>query len=125
MSKTYEGKKHDKKICDEQNFEFPDGIELFQDLGYVGNAPENVVVKMPIKKPKGGELTDDQKEYNKKISSERILIEHVIRGVKIFRIVGDKFRSWKKRWRDLVMILACGLYNFRIGCRLENANYST
>jgi len=36
----------------------------------------------PNKKPKGRELTDEEKENNRKIASIRIRIEHVICGIK-------------------------------------------
>jgi hypothetical protein len=45
---------------------------------------------MPTKKPKGKELTEEQKLENKKISSFRILVEHAIGGVKRCRIVKER-----------------------------------
>ncbi len=117
LSQTYEGKVHDKKICDEEELLFPDGIILYQDSGYQGFKPEGVEVKMPAKKPRGKDLTSEQKEENRKLSSKRVLIEHVNCGIKRCRIVKDIFRSWAWEWRDMVMLLACGLHNFRVKCR--------
>jgi len=65
--------------------------------------------KMPTKKPKGKELTNVQKQENRKISSFRILVEHAICGVKKCRIVKDRFRCRKFGFNDLVMLIACGL----------------
>ena len=48
---------------------------------------------MPTKKTKGKELTQKQKDNNKEIFSKRVLIEHVIGGVKILRIIKDEQRS--------------------------------
>src|SRR5690554_1656636 len=67
LSRTREGHVHDKKIMDAQPLRLPTGITLWQDTGFQGHTPENVTVKMPAKKPKGKELTDDQREENRKI----------------------------------------------------------
>jgi hypothetical protein len=117
LSQTYEGKVHDKKICDEEELLFPDGIILYQDSGYQGFKPDGVEVKMPVKKPRGKDLTSEQKEENRKLSSKRVLIEHINCGIKRCRIVKDIFRSWICEWRDTVMLLACGLHNFRVKSR--------
>ena len=119
LSNTCEGKRHDKKLCDEQKLEFQDGIEILQDSGFIGYEPENVSVTMPIKKRKKVELTDEQKEYNKKVASVRVKIEHVIGGIKRLEIVGRKLRCKKGRFRDVVMMIACGLHNFRTDFRAK------
>jgi hypothetical protein len=59
LSKTYDGSVHDKKICDEQPLNFPKGITLWQDTGFLGHCPEGVNIRMPSKKPKGKELTKE------------------------------------------------------------------
>jgi hypothetical protein len=110
---------HDKKICDNQPILFPSGITLWQDTGFLGHNPENVNVMMPVKKPKGKELTQEQKESNRSISSFRVLVEHAIGGAKRCRIVKDRFRCHKFGFDDLVMELACGLHNLRV-----SLNYS-
>jgi hypothetical protein len=92
----------------------PLGTTLWQDTGFLGHKPVNAIIKMPTKKPKGKQLTDIQKDENKKISSFRILVEHAIGGVKKCRIVKERFRCRKFGFDDLVMLIACGLHNFRI-----------
>ena len=118
LSKTYDGSVHDKKIIDQQPLNLPSGSTLWQDTGFLGHKPENVTVKMPTKKPKGKQLSDNHKEENRKISSFRILVEHAIGGVKKCRIVKDRFRCRKFGFDDLVMLIACGLHNFRISISL-------
>jgi hypothetical protein len=71
----------------------------------------------PKKKPRGKELTQDEKEDNRRISKIRIRIEHAIGGVKRYRIVKDKSRHWKKDFREKVMETCCGLHNFRLNFR--------
>jgi hypothetical protein len=53
---------------------------------------------------------------NRKISSVRILAEHAI-GVKRCRIVKERFRCTKFGFDDTVMLIACGLHNFRISLK--------
>ena len=125
FSKTFDGSVHDKKIADEQPVRFPAGITLWQDTGFLGHVPKNVTVKMPTKKPKGKELTKEQKQENKdplcvsKISSFRILVEHAIGGVKRCRIVKERFRCTKFAFDDTVMLIACGLHNFRMSLKFN------
>jgi hypothetical protein len=118
LSETYDGSVHDKKICDEQPIEFHDSNTLWQDTGFLGHKPKNAEIKMPEKKPKGKELTEEQKKNNKLISSFRIIVEHAICGVKRLRIVKDRIRCYKFGFEDLVMWLACGLHNFRISLKM-------
>jgi len=92
---------------------------LWQDTGFHGHLPDGINVKMPTKKPKGKELTVEQKETNRSISSFRVLVEHAIGGAKRCRIVKDRFRCHKFGFDDLVMELACGLHNLRITLNLN------
>ena len=114
LSPTSEGKKHDKKLADEQDLTFPSGSKLWQDTGFQGYEPENVTVFQPKKKPKGGELSPAEKVQNAVISSTRIRVEHSIGGVKVYRIVRDIFRNMRTGFDDLVMETACGLHNWRV-----------
>lgn len=117
LSETYPGRLHDKRICDEEELVFPSDIGLFQDTGFQGYHPAGVHMYQPKKKPKGTELTLEEKAENKIISSIRILIEHIIAGVKRCRIVKDVFRNTKLYFADQVMEIACGLHNFRTTLR--------
>jgi hypothetical protein len=113
LSGTHEGKKHDKKICDEERFRLPDGSDGYLDTGFQGYEIPGVNLHRPKKKPRGGELTLDEKEENRLISSLRVVVEHVISGVKRCRIVKDIFRNTLSGYDDEVMEIACGLHNFR------------
>lgn len=62
LSKTYESNLHDKKICDNQPIHSTSGITLWQDIFFLERNPTNATVMMPTKKPKGKELSDDQKK---------------------------------------------------------------
>jgi len=114
MSETYAGKWHEKSIVDDAHYRLPAGSVLYQDMGFQGFTVATVTIQQPTKKPRGGELTPEQKEENRRIASERMRIEHAICGVKRCRIVKDNIRYWQDTIRDLVMEIACGLHNFRL-----------
>src|ERR1700739_1732658 len=116
VSQTYEGKRHDKKIADEENPTYPKDISVYKDTGFQGYEPDGVKTFHPQKKPKGKDLTPEQKEQNSLISSIRIVIEHIISGIKRCRIVKALFRNTKEKYDDLVMEIACALHNFRVDC---------
>jgi hypothetical protein len=89
LSDTYEGSVHDKAIADTTPYPLPAGSELLDDLGFVGYTLAGVIHTRPFKKPKGGELTAEQKATNQQIAKRRMLIEHVMSGIKRCRIVKD------------------------------------
>jgi len=65
----------------------------------------------PKKKPRGGKLSDEEKAYNRKLASERMLIENITAKVKVFKITSNKYRNRRKRF-GLRMSLICGIINF-------------
>jgi hypothetical protein len=90
---------------------------LTQDTGFQGFELEDIAILQPKKKPRGKELSEEEKQKNQAISSVRVRIEHVISGVKRCRIVKDKYRNWLRGYRDAVMVVACGLHNLRLQFR--------
>ena len=66
LSHTYAGSVHDKKIADEADIAFEQAITLLQDTGFQGFQPTNATIIQPVKKPRGKELTQEQKQENKK-----------------------------------------------------------
>ncbi|MGB3491855.1 MAG: transposase family protein [Elainellaceae cyanobacterium] len=122
LSDTYEGKKHDKKIADEEGYRFPNGSTLWQDTGFQGFAPTGVTIQQPKKKPRKAELSDEEKERNRQISRVWIEVEHHIGGIKRCQIVVQKFRNWMDHYIDDVMETACGLHNFRLTHRRSTVN---
>lgn len=66
LSPTFAGSIHDKTMAEESEFVFPEGTSLYEDLGYLGFDPENVIVLRPIKKPKNKELDQEQKNTTRR-----------------------------------------------------------
>ena len=66
------------------------------------------------KKPRGGELTAQEKRTNQRLARVRVRGEHALAGVKISRIVKDVLRNLADGFSDRVMVAACGLHNLRV-----------
>ena len=71
-------------------------------------------IETPFKKPKGKELKEEEKEENRRKARERIFVEHLIRELKKFRIVGERFRPWRQSYERIIRVV-CGLVRLRIG----------
>ncbi len=65
-------------------------IPKLGDKAYCDQKHPEIVT--PHKKPKGKELSEEQRAENKLLSSHRVYVEHGIRRVKGFRIVRDEYR---------------------------------
>lgn len=114
LGPTGPGKKHDKKMADEEQLVYPPGTTLGKDTGFQGYEPVGVVTYQPKKKPRGHELAPAAKFLNRILCGVRIQVEHGIAGVKRCRIVKDTLRNTKLGFSDLVMEVACALHNLRV-----------
>lgn len=113
VSESVSGKTHDKKIADTA-YSFPYPCILYQDTGYQGYKPEGVQTEQPVKKPKGGSLTPEQKDANRKISAFRVRVEHAIGSTKRMRIVKDECRLRADNFVGRIFKTCAALHNFRI-----------
>lgn len=114
LSATESGSVHDKKIADEYPLCLPEGSVLRQDTGFLGHQPAGLLVEMPYKTPRKGELSFSQRLYNRMVSGERVVIEHANSGIKRLRMVKDTIRLHGWWVRDIVLEVACGLHNLRV-----------
>ena len=117
LSGTQEGSRADKTIADFANYQLPQRSRLLQDLGFLAFSVDGVELLQPLKKPRGAELSEEQKASNQAFSRRRVRIEHVISGVKRCRMLKDRIRLHRGGIRDLVMEVACGLHNLRLRFR--------
>ena len=86
------------------------------DKGYIGEAQRST----PQKKPKNRELNQSEKQKNREKASHRILVEHLIRLVKIFRIAQERFRLKRESYQRIILT-GCGLVRLRIGAFFINS----
>jgi IS5 family transposase len=115
-----EGKTHDFKIWKESQIGIGEKTELLADKGYQGIAKIHTNSRTPIKKVKGKSLSKEQKDFNKQLAKERIVVEHVHRKLKIFRILSSRYRNRRKRF-GLRLNLIAGIYNYELSLSLEQA----
>lgn len=89
LSKAREGKLHDKRFHDEDDIAqgVPDEIPIEVDLGFLGLQKESNNIHLPHKKPRGGELSDAQKQENRALSQSRVVCENAFAGVKRYNAV--------------------------------------
>ena len=88
-----------------------DEIKIQGDSGYQGILKLHKNSETPKKKPKGGEMTEEEKAENRRISHERILVENINAKVKVFKITANRYRNRRKRY-GLRVSLICGIINF-------------
>ena len=83
---------------------------VLADQGYQGIKKIHESSCTPIKKSKNKSLSSREKEYNQQLSKQRIYIEHIIRRLKIFRILAQPYRNRRRRL-GLRFNLIAALYN--------------
>jgi len=105
------GKCHDFKLFKQSGVHAKPETELDTDTGYLGIKKIHANSQHPIKSSKYHKLTEIEKQFNRKISSDRVLNEHVIGLIKRFKIVADRYRNRRKRF-GVRFNLICGIYNF-------------
>ena len=76
-----------------------ESILCLADRGYQGLDKIHANSRTPAKKSKHHPLTPEQKIANRELARRRILAEHVIRRLKIFRILSERYRNRRKRFR--------------------------
>jgi hypothetical protein len=85
------GPKADIKIYEEEPV--PEPIANKPRMGDKAYASkDHPEIETPQKKPRGKELSDEQQEENRRISKERVYVEHGIRRIKGWRIMRDEYR---------------------------------
>lgn len=118
LSETKNGSRHDYGIFKETDLgnQIPKDIVVAVDSGFEGILKDypNLLVLIPDKKPKNGELTPQQKEDNKWISKIRVTVENTIASIKRYRSVTDIYRNKKNGFEDSLMLMACGLWNWHL-----------
>lgn len=109
MSKAAKGRVHDKKVYDRSRLRIPTGVPKSGDSGYQGSD-----LRVPRKKPRNGQLSDEEKRSNRRLAKERIVAEHGIGKMKIWRIAADRYRNPPRR-HTVMMKNVAGLHNRMYG----------
>lgn len=107
------GPTHDFALYKQSKLDLHENLELLADSGYQGLMRLHERSRTPKKKSKKVQLTKDEKRANRELSRRRMVVENVIRSLKIFRILLERYRNRRKRF-SLRFNLIAGLYNFEL-----------
>jgi len=111
---TATGRTHDFKIYKREVGEkVHECIKINGDSGFQGISEYHKKSETPKKKSMKNPLTKEERANNIRLAKERILVEHVNRKLKVFKIVGLRYRNRRKRY-ELRSNLLCGIYNFEL-----------
>jgi len=92
---------------------FRKGTWTLADSGYQGLQELTGNALLPIKGSKHNPLTAEQKAYNRKLASARVVIENIIAWLKRFHILADRYRNRRKRF-GLRFNLVAAVYNYEL-----------
>ena len=92
------GSQHDFRLLKNSLCTISPDICILADSGYQGLAEVHPNSKTPAKKSKLHPLNQEQKANNRALSRKRILVENIIRRLKIFRILSERYRNRRKRF---------------------------
>lgn len=114
LTKARAGKIHDKRQLDEEKVveNIPETVPIEGDLGFQGLQNEFENIHLPHKKPRGKELTEEQKQENREFSRQRVKCEHAHAGMKRYNSVTAVYRNRVTDFDDRLMLNAAGLWNF-------------
>jgi hypothetical protein len=107
------GHTHDFQLFKDSRAGISKHIGVLGDAGYQGLMELHANSQTPFKKTKLHPLTQEQKDSNRALARKRILIENVIRRLKIFRILGERYRNRRKRF-GLRFNLIAAIYNLEL-----------
>jgi len=107
---TGKGRQHDFKVYQCSGVKLHSDTEYLGDRGYQGIQHQHRNSRTPHKKSKKKPLTPQPVKANQRLASERIPIEHVIRRLKVFRVLKDTYRHRRRRF-GLRLHLLAGLYD--------------
>ncbi len=130
ISEAVPGAQHDKTLCDRLHTlnHLPADCEVDADKGYQGLAAQMAYVQIqdvlsgatalvprltvytPVKKPKAGALTDEQRTFNRVLNSIRMRVEHCVGWAKNWAILATRFRCAHTIYTT-IMSTICGLVN--------------
>lgn len=113
VSESHPGSRHDLAIR-RDGPPLPKAARVHADSAYQGYDKDHPNLDVPYKRPKGGALDEEEKQYNRGLGSFRVAVEHRIGRVKRFRIVSDRFRNPRPTHHTKTSIIA-GMVNMEAG----------
>jgi hypothetical protein len=105
------GPMSDLRLFKESDVHVAAEVWCLADSGYQGLQDIHKQTVLPVKKAKGGSLSAEDKHNNSRLAKLRIRVEQVIRSLKVFKILSERYRNRRKRL-GLRFSLIAGIYNF-------------
>jgi transposase len=93
--------------------DFAEHLRILADAGYQGMAELHKNCQTPFKKSKYHALTKREQQRNRVLARKRIVIEHIFRKLKVFRILSERYRNHRKRFA-LRFNLIAAIYNLEL-----------
>jgi hypothetical protein len=107
------GRDHDFHLFKHKTPKMRDDTECLGDKGYQGIQKYHRNSQTPHKKKKNQTLTPVQKRENQELASQRIIIEHINRKLKVFRVLSGVYRNRRRRL-GLRFHLIAGFHNYEL-----------
>lgn len=92
------GREHDFRLFKPCDIRFHEHTEVLADRGYQGLQHLHSNSQTPQRKPPRKPLSQEAKPANRDLASLHIPVEHVIRTLKIFRILKETYRNKRRRF---------------------------
>ena len=113
VSKPFPGAVHDIEVR-RRGPPLPASSRAYVDSGYQGLHKHHAETELPYKRRRGRPLSQDEKDYNHALSRIRVKVENVIRRLKVFRILAERYRNKRRGYGIKVNIIA-GIVNLLMG----------
>ncbi|MFT3890281.1 MAG: IS5 family transposase [Anaerolineales bacterium] len=108
-----QGSKHDFQLFKDDKLAIAQHICILADAGYQGLAELHENCQTPFKKSKYHPLTKKEQLKNRALARKRIVIEHIFRKLKVFRILSERYRNRRTRFA-LRFNLIAAIYNLEL-----------
>jgi len=88
------------------------GVHVHRETALIGDAGDQSIWRdhghsiTPYKDSKANPLTPEERQENRVLASTRLRVDHVIRQLKIFRVLKDVYRHRKRRFSLRVNLIA-------------------
>lgn len=107
------GREHDFNLLKRSGVRIREETKCLGDKGYQGIKKRHKNSETPIKKRKRQALSKEEKRANWKLAKERVIVEHALRRLKIWRILSERYRNRRRR-RGLRVNLISGILNHEL-----------
>lgn len=96
-----------------------EGEGAMADKGYVGADKHHpgVPLVLPFKKPRGGELSEQQKAFNREVARHRIVVEHTMAQLNRFTVLRQVYRARRRERHGGVVRVVAKLVNRRLAVK--------